>query len=367
MKNKINVKKLKSSLKIKDYKKIVKSLGIPIFSENDKEIVYYTGDHNKDPLKGSPKLVFYKDNKIFVSYTGNATYDIIGLVQKRLKLLGQKCSFLDSLKYIISTIEINIDEVKRIDSPHLCDWQSDYEKFIRFRSSGANLQIYDDSILNQLDHSLPDKWIQEGISAETMKKFNIGFYPTYCQTTIPCFNREGELIGIRVRNWDSERIETGKYMPLMLLDGTIYKFPTNQVFYGINYNWFKIEQTQTVMLVEGEKSVLKADTFFGNDSNVLGLYGSQIGISRRNQLVKMGVKKVILALDSDFHKADDSDKEFVAFKNKMYKLAELFKGFCSVEIVYNNIGLETEGYKASPFDFNFDIYNKLFENREIIY
>ena len=160
-----------------------------------------------------------------------------------------------------------------------------------------------------------------------------------------------------------EQVAMGKYRPIQLLDGTIYKFPTNNVFYGINFNKPQIEQTGTVILVEGEKSVLKADTFWGEKSNVLALYGSQIGSLRRNQLIKMGVSKVILALDSDYHEVGDED--YQAFEKKMLNLAKIFKGYCEVEIIYNNIGLDN-AYKCSPFDFDIDTFNQLYEAREII-
>ena len=65
-------------------------------------------------------------------------------------------------------------------------------------------------------------------------------------------------------------IEQAKYLPLYLLDGTCYKFNTNNIFYGINYNKPRIEECGEVVVVEAEKSVLKADTFMGEKSNVIG-------------------------------------------------------------------------------------------------
>ena len=196
-----------------------------------------------------------------------------------------------------------------------------------------------------------------------MEKYGIGYYERTQSTTIPCFNAEGELIGIRVRNWNPEDVEEGrKYIPLMLLDGTTFKFPTNNVFFGINWNAPEISRTGHVILVEGEKSVLKADTWWGEKSNVLALYGSQIGAIRRNQLIKLGVNHVTLALDSDYHEFGDADYD--KFEQKMLNLGKMFKGYAEVDIVYNNIGLDA--YKCSPFDFDEATWNKLWENREYI-
>ena len=359
--NKIDIKKIKAKLSLSDYEKIVKDLGIPMFSKSEKCWVYYSGDHHKDFLNHSPKLYFYTENKLFISYTANRSYDIFSLVQSRLNLIGQQCSFIDSIHFVLNSVGLEIDSVKRISSPNVCDWSS-LEKFVRFKSTGSTLEPYDKSIIDQFDKTLPQSWIDEGILIDSMLKYKIGYYPRTQATTIPCFDAKGELIGIRGRFWTDEQIAMGKYRPIQLLDGTIYKFPTNNVFYGINFNKPEIERTGTVILVEGEKSVLKADGFFGEKSNVLALYGSQIGTFRRNQLIKMGVNKVILALDSDYHEIGDND--YNAFEKKMFNLAKIFKGYCNVEIVYNNIGLNA--YKCSPFDFDKETWNKLYEARETI-
>lgn len=363
MNNQINTKTLKARLKLSDYEKLFKALNIPIYSKGDKYWKLYTGCHNKDPYSGSPKLLFYPETGLCQCLTQcNCTTDIIGLVQRRLGVLGKPSSFMDSVNIILESTEMDLSDIRRINTKkYEYNWEKDLGKFIRFRRTGSELPEYDKSILNCLNISLPQDWIDEGISVETLQKYNIGYYERLCQTTIPCFDKDGRLIGIRVRNWNPERAETAKYMPLYLADNTCYKFNTNDVFYGINYNWANIENTQTVILVEGEKSVLKADTWFGENSNVLALYGSQIGTKRRNQLIKMGVKKVILALDSDFYIGNDTDMCYTKFVEKITKLGMLFKNYCEVEVIYNNIGLD--GYKCSPFDFDLETYKKLYENR----
>lgn len=363
MNNQINTKTLKARLKLPDYEKLFKALNIPIYTKGHKYWSLYTACHNRDPYKGSPKLLFYHETGMFQCLTQcSCSFDIIALAQKRLKLLSKPCAFLDAVNFIIETTGLEIDTVKRINKPNLCDW-SGLEKFVRFRSTGSTLEPYDKSILEQLEHSVPQQWLDEGISVNTMVKYQIGYYDRLNATTIPCFAQDGSLIGIRCRHWRPDEIEAGKYRPLSLLDGTTYKFPTNQVFYGINWNWGEIERTGHVILVEGEKSVLKADTMWGEKSNVLALYGNNLGLQRRNQLIKLGVDHVTIALDSDFHEI--SDEGYNKFEQKVLAMAKLFKGYAKVDVVYNNIGLQ-DAYKASPFDFDEATYNLLWENREAV-
>lgn len=359
---KIDVKKLKKSLTLAHHKQIMQALGIPSYSENSTQIVYYTGDKNVDSYKGSPKLYFYKDTSIYVGMTAGRSYDIISLVQTRLALLKQPCSFLDACQFIIDTTNINPDSISHIKKEgHVYDW-SNLERFIRVRKYGNQLSEYNRNIIDTLPPLYPQAWIDEGISEETMDKYQIRYYERCNQTVIPCFDDEARLVGVRVRNWDKDRVEQAKYMPLVTLDGTCYKFNTNQVFYGINYNKPEIERTGKVIIVESEKAVMKLDTYMGEHNIALGMYGSNLGIQRRNQLIKMGVNTVSYVVDNDFIGQDDAF--FEQWREKIQHFIKLWDGFCRVEIVWDNLGLL--GPKENATDRTKEVWEQLWENREII-
>ena len=359
---KIDVKKLKKSLSLAHHKQIMQALGIPSYSENSTQIVYYTGDKNVDPYKGSPKLYFYKDTSIYVGMTAGRSYDIISLVQTRLALLKQPCSFLDACQFILDTTNINPDSISHVKKEgHVYDW-SNLERFIRVRKYGNQLSEYNRNIIDTLPPLYPQAWIDEGISEETMDKYQIRYYERCNQTVIPCFDDEARLVGVRVRNWDKDRVEQAKYMPLVTLDGQCYKFNTNQVFYGINYNKPEIERTGKVIIVESEKAVMKLDTYMGRHNIALGMYGSNLGIQRRNQLLKMGVNTVSYVVDNDFIGQDDAF--FEQWREKIQHFIKLWDGFCRVEIVWDNLGLL--GPKENATDRTKEVWEQLWENREII-
>ena len=359
---KIDVKKLKKSLSLAHHKQIMQALGIPAYSENKEQIIYFSGDKNKDALKGSPKLYFYKDSQIYFGYTSSRSYDIISLVQTRLSLLKQPCSFLDACQFILDTTNINPDSISRVKKEgHVYDW-SNLERFIRVRKYGNQLSEYNRNIIDTLPPLYPQSWIDEGISEETMEKYQIRYYERCNQTVIPCFDDEARLVGVRVRNWDKDRVEQAKYMPLVTLDGQCYKFNTNQVFYGINYNKPEIERTGKVIIVESEKAVMKLDTYMGEHNIALGMYGSNLGIQRRNQLLKMGVNTVSYVVDNDFIGQDDAF--FEQWREKIQHFIKLWDGFCRVEIVWDNLGLL--GPKENATDRTKEIWEQLWENREII-
>lgn len=359
---KIDVKKLKRALTLAHYDMIIQRLGIPIFSKFNSEWRLWTGDKNVNPLEGSPKLIFYPDSHIFMGYTAGRSYDIISLVQTRLALLKQPCSFLDACQFILDTTNINPDSISRVKKEgHVYDW-SNLERFIRVRKYGNQLSEYNRNIIDTLPPLYPQAWIDEGISEETMDKYQIRYYERCNQTVIPCFDDEARLVGVRVRNWDKDRVEQAKYMPLVTLDGQCYKFNTNQVFYGINYNKPEIERTGKAIIVESEKAVMKLDTYMGRHNIALGMYGSNLGIQRRNQLLKMGVNTVSYVVDNDFIGQDDAF--FEQWREKIQHFIKLWDGFCRVEIVWDNLGLL--GPKENATDRTKEIWEQLWENREII-
>lgn len=362
---KIDVKKLKARLTHKDHESIMEALGIPLFVKNKDNLIYWTGDKHRNPYDGSPKLIYYLDTNIYISYTANRSYDIISLTQQRLNILGQPATFMDAVKFIMGIVGLEDEQVTRVhSSKYVYDWQKDLEKYVRFRKNGTLLPIYDSAILDQLSETYPVEWINEGISVETMAKYHIGHYQRANATTIPCFTREGELCGIRVRNWQPDQLEDGrKYVPLTLLNGTSYKFPTGQVFYGINYNSPEIERTGTVILVESEKAVMKLDSFYGEKNVALAMFGKNLGIQRRNELIKLGVKKVIYVPDHDY--IGKGDQAFDEWEMEVKQFAKQFNGYAQVEVVWD-AGAGLMGAKDNATDKDKETWEKLFDIREVV-
>lgn len=362
MKGKVDVKKLKTSLKLHDYEKIIKDLGIPIFSKGEHEWRLWTGEKHKDPYQGSPKLYFYTDSKMFVSYTSACTMDIIGLCQRRLNVLGQQASFMDAVNFILASTGLDTTALQRINKPNICNWEESFGKFIRFRQNQVELKTYPIETLDLFYPEYPQAWVDEGISIDTMEKFKIGYYPRLWQAVIPCFNKDGGLIGIRARNLNPEFAEQAKYIPFTDLAGTTYKFPTNEVFYGMNFNWLEIERTGTVFLGESEKFVMKMDTWFGEKSTALGMFGSNLGLKRRNMLIKMGVQRVVYVADCDYIGQDE--QAFNNWRDKVNRLVQMFAGMAKVEVVWDSdMGLL--GPKDNATDKNLETWNKLYKVREI--
>lgn len=359
---KYNVKQLKSRLKLADIDLILKALGIPIYSKSDKQWVCYSGDKHKNPLDHKPKLYYYVETGVFMSYTASRSYDIIGLVQARLAITSQPCSFMDAVNLILSVTGIDPTAITRVTNKQTYDWENDLGKYIRVRKGESTLPTYDPSILDQLETRYPLSWLEDGFSPETLEKYNIRYYERDCSTVIPVFDKDGGFVGARVREWSPERIEAmGKYHPLMLLDGTVYKFPSNAIWFGANYNFPEIERTGVAIIGESEKMVMKLDSWFGEKNTALAMLGGNMGAARRNQLVKLGVKTVVYVPDNDWIGKDEAT--FNTWYDGVMAFAKMWAGFSQVDVVWDNLGLL--GAKENATDRDKETWDRLYESREI--
>lgn len=360
---KVDTKKLKNQLSLAHYEQILKAIGIPIFSQSPKEWRMWTGEKNKDPYSGSLKLYFYPESRVFMSYTSGCSMDIIELVKRRLTLTtGRQISFIEAVNEILSITGLDPNAVSRInDKKNVYDWEGDLGKFLRFKRTGTELQEYDKSILAQLTKSYPLQWLEEGISVETMEKYQIGYYERDCSTTIPNYDTNGRLVGIRVREWNPDRIDNfGKYHPLMLLDNTCYKFSSNSLWYGLNYNQCEIERTGAVMIGESEKFVMHLDSIYKEKNVAVGMFGNTMSTQKRNQLIKLGVNQVIYVPDCDFIGKDE--QAYNEWEKKTIAFGKQWEGYAKVDVVWDDGSIL--GAKDNATDKGDDVWFELLDKRE---
>lgn len=354
----MDTKLFKQQLNTDDIITLVESLGGTLAHQSNSELIFTSICCKLNANLHSPKLYYYKQSCSFYCYKEAKAYDIFSLVEEVWLLHDKEFYFKDVVDYITTTLGYSQSDFQ---SKPKARWRDDAKLFLSHLSKGNELNSYPISDLKLFDDRLPLAWINEGISIDSMHKYRIGYYSLDDCTTIPVFDAEGELVGIRGRYWRPESIELGKYRPISTLTAT-YKFPTGSVLYGLYQNQEAIKRTRTAWLVEGEKSVLKADTWFGVDSVAVGLFGSNVSRQQIKMLAGLEVDRVVLMIDSDFEVAEGA--EFEAFKDKVADLAKALKPYFTVEACYNNVGLD--GYKCSPFDFSREEFDMMYDNREVV-
>lgn len=355
----INIQKLKSEMSSYDVIEILCQLGAELKRETSSELIFTSiCHHGEDAINHKPKLYYYKDNYSFYCFSCTWSGDIIALVQ-----LVNNYNFAEAVKYICDILHINSGYLALNVNLNVYDWKKDFLRYSQKNyKDDIELTVYDDNILNFFEKKYPLSWIECGISIETMNKYEIKYYALHNSIVIPCRDEGGNLIGIRERFLNDEDCYNGKYKPLSMLNGKIFKFPTNQMFYGIYQNIEAIKRYKIVWLVEGEKSVNIADTWYGNDNVAVAMYGVNLGDNRKNFLLNLGIEEAVIMIDSDFH--NNNNDELKIFWHRVKKIADSLKGFIKVSVCYNNQNYD--GYKFSPFDFTKEQFEALYEMREYI-
>ena len=190
------------------------------------------------------------------------------------------------------------------------------------------------------------KWIDEGINAETQRLFGVGIDVGSGRITIPIRDEINNLVGVKGRIYNNEDSDS-KYMYLE-------KCNKSKLLYGLNITYPHIMEKREVIVVESEKSVMKLYSF--GYPNAVAIGGHTLSKKQVTMLTRLGVK-VVIAFDKDV-------KEKIVYGEigkDTTVLAECYKflNFVDVEYILDKDDLldETE----SPAD-NYSKWTKLYNN-----
>jgi hypothetical protein len=351
----LNAQELKSKINNDDILKLLNFMNADVQSEDEDVIITNTICHHGN----KHKLYYYKDSKFFKCYTDcGDTFDIIELVCR-----NREYSFTEAMNWICIKLGFTTT-VTGFGESHerIKDWE--FINNLRNKKQRKNKQrhhdFYDRSILNIFQKMYLKKWIDEGISIESMLKYNISYSTLQQKVIIPHFNIHNQLMGVRNRITDEEEVKIyGKYAPFQI-NNNMYSHPIGQNLYGININKEVISQKKKIMLVEGEKSVLQCDTMFGKDNFTVALCGSSLSEFQKELIVSLGVNEVIIALDKQFENLESEEAERWA-KHIREKIINKLAPYCIVTVLWDVDGLLP--YKSSPTDFGLEILLKLMDKK----
>lgn len=301
------------------------------------------------------KLIYYKDSKSFYCYTNCGHLSIFDMLGKTLDI-----EFIDALKYIVRKYNLH-------DSDHIEGFT--YEKV---ENPGALLkeklnkekkptfEKLDENLLLDFYPYYHQSWINEGISIGSMMKYNIRYSIVDNQIIIPHYDEEGNLIGVRGRNLNKDKVDEGKkYMPIYY-EGKVLKHLTGANLYGLDKNKEMINQHKTIILFESEKSVLQLDSMMPEHSIGVCVSGSSLTQYQLDLIKQLDVEEVIIGVDKEFENiGDDKEKRYAEKVIKVFrnKLAPYFR----VSVLWD---LKNElNEKDSPTDRGIKIFKDLYENR----
>lgn len=361
----LDAKELKSILTVEDVRVIIMDLvGEGCVSQSSEYDIYMTFNKNLDPSDGSPKLYFYYETMNFYCYTNNESYDIISLIKTRWELEGRDdFEFQDILHYIKSVLGLSEGELTNKGKLHQPEWKRALNKYKNTNKSKnittLGMKVYDKNVLSNCLPLYHKSFLDDNITKETMNIFGIGYYPPNRQITIPVFSEHGDLMGVHCRNTDVNLVEKGfKYLPLQTCSEH-YKFKTSDVLYGLNVTATHIRNSKQVILLEAPKGVLQSYSY--GYKNCVAMFGLSLSDNNRDEILKLGVNEVVIGIDKDYVEYDEKFNEYI---KRVKKIANRFKGFVNVSVLYDKDNLL--GYKESPTDRGVNVYENLINNRIIL-
>lgn len=315
--------------------------GFELRNETDEYYVFSSVCHQSN----SSKVHLYKStNTIFCFVCGNI--DLISIVQEQEGL-----AFQDAIDFIVNLFQLN---KKSFGRPERLKYKRKeiQQKEIDIKEK---LPTYNNSILNTFVDYQPYEWVKEDISIDTMKQFEIKFNIESNAIIMPIRDDEDNLVGIRCRNLDEDKIERfGKYgVYTDALSGISYKCLTGRLLYGLNKNKEKIMECKKIIIVEGEKSVLKSKSWFGCNDITVASYGCNLTNYQIEIIKSLGVKDIIFMYDRE------EDDKINKKMEKVYRKCALF-----FDVYYIKDYGDLIDYKDSPLDKGEKIYKKILNNIE---
>jgi len=265
----------------------------------------------------------------------------------------------DFFSFIIKSRSVDYKDVinvvkKELGIEHLCYTKKKsifggfYDKIRVKKSPSIELNYHNDNILIPFSNKFNMKFIIDGISIDSQKKFNIGFDVLSQRITCPWWSFDGRLVGITGRyNGDYEEDNTLKWFPVI-------PHPKSQTLYGYTENYQYLQGCEELYIGESEKFVLQLDTM--GIYTGLSLGGNSIHAPQIIHIINLNPKNILFGYDEGL------DEEVIL--NQIHKVKAMVK-FFDIKIGYiidrKNKILPKES-KMSPTDLGKEMFLELINN-----
>lgn len=338
---------------------LLKEYGAEEDKSTDQHIWFSTVCHGGD----SHKLCYFRDTKTFRCYTHCGSMDIFTMVQHL-----RQCSFKAAVAFLTRLTGSRVgfigerSEVAQKAAEELT--RACYARRHTVADKHIVIPSVDSNILSYFDpQTFYTGWNQEGIDPAVMRQFGIAWDEQNLSIIIPHRDAQGNLIGIRRRATNTNA--GAKYMPLMF-NGHIYTHPLGANLYGLYEHTEAIRMSRQVIIFEGEKSVLKHHTMYGDKSNSVAVCGFHITPQQRDLILKLNAEEVILGFDKETSMYGEATRteSYKHYCESINNMGRMFTPYCKVyALVDDGDRLQL---KDSPVDRGKEVFEELFRNRQLI-
>lgn len=298
----------------------------------------------------------------FMVYTEGRSYSLIDFVIQAFRVKGVVLTWFQALSWIANRIGyIESEDGNVTVKQNVIDRSWIEEQKRRTITMIKGFTPINEHNLEVFNYDVKiDEWLNEGIDQNTLQKYEIGYFARDNAISIPHRDKFGNLIGIRQRELSPDRIENfGKYHPTMI-EGRVLSHRLGSNLYGLNNTISAIMRHKRILLYESEKSVLKTDTFYGEDNYSVAVCGSNLTDTQIAIIKTLKVEKVILAFDKEY--TDCHSWKAEAYKNK---LAEKLEPLLNIAACYLVLDGDDEllEEKDSPADNGKEVLERLMKTK----
>lgn len=287
-------------------------------------------------LSNPTSICIYKDESLrAVDFGRNIQGDIFTLIiEHRSK------TFPEIINEIKSLIGIEIEFTKNYYNESVFRILDDVNI-----DKDEPLNIYPESILDNYENKWNQRFLRDGISIQTQKKFNIRYDTETHRIVIPHRTPDGEICGVIGRiNYDSRDKYTNKYFPLI-------RYKKSKSLFGYAQNYKYLYGAKTIYIGESEKFVMQLDTM--GYHNGVSLSGSSISKEQVILIARLNPERIVFCFDEGLD-------EMVIYRNtnKFKLITEKLNIEVGIIIDRENKYLP-EGSKDSPSDKGKYVWEKL--------
>lgn len=237
---------------------------------------------------------------------------------------------------------------KDISKMQICESLRYYKSLKRMKEDEEpkiiKRDILPEQSIEKYSDEIPQEWLDEGISADIMKKFQIRIDRSANRIVYPVRDKNFNLIGFkgRTRFQNYKSLNVQKYM-------NYTKIGTIDFFAGMKESHDYIKEKNEIIIFEGLKSVMKLWSW-GKQFNAVSSETSVLNIEQIKIILEMGIKNVVIAYDND------------VYIGEIRKKMQFLKRFVNVFAVIDSKKI-LSGEKMAPVDDGEKIWNELYEGR----
>mgnify|MGYP000873558584 CR=1 FL=1 len=287
-------------------------------------------------------LQYFEESKDFYCHSEcKRKYSIYDLIMKNTEY-----NFFETVNYVASVVGY-VEDFHKVNKKESESWNF-LQQFKKQRKpfDFKENPVYPEAILDQFCNIPYKRWVEEGLSYESQKLFQVGIDLQEEKIIVPHRKWDtGELCGVMSRtmcdNWKELKIP--KWFPM-------YEFNKNLNLFGYWQNRFDVGAANEIILMESEKSPIKGRSYGIN--NICSTSGKSIQPEQVKILIRIG-KPVVIAYDKNVG------------EKQLREEAEKIKYYLPVSIIDSSICDEL-GEKDAPIDKGKKLFCELYNARVIV-